>query len=375
MISIVLPVYNSDKYIRHSIESVINQSYIDWELIVIDDGSIDQTGSIIQEYNSDRIHYHYQSNQGPSAARNKGISLAKGEYIAFIDADDIYRPNKLYEQVRFLENHPEIQIVYCDAQVVNKDLKPINVLRTEGLYDNKEDFFAQLLFRQILPLPPAIMLKRECLQEIKYNEKLVHAEDYDLTIQLARKFRFGYLPESLYIYRRHEDNLTNGHEKQVQAEMKIVKSIGIANIKEIVNKSTFSFEDKSLLLAKIFMKIECYDESIETLSELITQKNKNPLVYFYSGNCMYAMNQLEKAEQLYRMALTYDENMAETYNNLGCILAINGFLVEAAELFERALCLRSNYMDASFNKVQLNSAFQKCKLTWRELRKTLTNYT
>lgn len=375
MISIVLPVYNGQKYIRQSIESVIKQDYTDWELLVIDDGSTDQSRAIVKEFEDNRIHYHYQNNQGPSMARNKGISLAKGEYIAFIDADDLYTFNKLSEQIRFMENHPEIQISYCDAQVVDKGLKLINVLKSEGLYVKKEDFYAQLLFRQIIPLPPAIMLKKECFQEVKYNERLVHAEDYDLTIQLARKFRFGYLPESLYIYRRHEDNLTNGHEKQVQAEMKIVKSIGIANIKEIVNKSTFSFEDKSLLLAKIFMKIECYDESIETLSELITQKNKNPLVYFYSGNCMYAMNQLEKAEQLYRMALTYDENMAETYNNLGCILAINGFLVEAAELFERALCLRSNYMDASFNKVQLNSAFQKCKLTWRELRKTLTNYT
>ncbi|WP_080843998.1 glycosyltransferase family 2 protein [Cytobacillus gottheilii] len=374
MISVILPVYNGQKYIRESIESVIQQDYIDWELLIIDDGSTDNTASIIKDYINEKIHYHYQLNQGPSAARNYGISLSKGEYIAFIDADDLYMSDKLSEQLQFIEKNPETQIVYCDARVVNNSLDQINVLKSEGLFNNKEDFLAQLLFRQIVPLPQAMLLKKDCFKKLRYNENYINAEDYDLTIELAKLFKFGYLARELYVYRRHENNLTNSHEKQVQAEKKIIQNIGISNIKNTVMKSSFPFEDKVLLLAKIFMKIEYYEEAIQLLNELIPVKSQNPLIYFYMGNCAYAMNEAERAEYYYRHALTYDDNMAEAYNNLGCLLVTKNSRTDAEKLFNIALDIRENYMDAFFNRGQLSSANPSLKITWRELRRNLTTY-
>lgn len=102
-VSIIIPTYNSAKYIHDAIESVLNQTYQDFEIIVMDDGSIDNTKKVLRSYiESKKIRYFYQKNKGPSAARNKGIREAKGEYIAFLGADDIWHKKKLEKSINFM---------------------------------------------------------------------------------------------------------------------------------------------------------------------------------------------------------------------------------------------------------------------------------
>ncbi|MGB1104680.1 MAG: glycosyltransferase family 2 protein [Crocinitomicaceae bacterium] len=107
LISIIVPVYNTEKYIDETIQSVVDQTYENWELILVDDGSIDHSKDIITEWTKkdNRIHYHYKENGGQASARNLGIALSKGAYIAFLDADDLYLPERLSSQIADLEKH------------------------------------------------------------------------------------------------------------------------------------------------------------------------------------------------------------------------------------------------------------------------------
>lgn len=115
LVSIIIPAYNAEKFLGEALDSVLKQTYADWEAIVVDDGSTDGTAEIAKNYSlkDRRIKYVYQENRRMAAARNKGISIAKGEYVAFLDADNIFWPNKLEAQVWFLESHPNCGISYA----------------------------------------------------------------------------------------------------------------------------------------------------------------------------------------------------------------------------------------------------------------------
>ncbi|TCT14033.1 glycosyltransferase involved in cell wall biosynthesis [Natranaerovirga pectinivora] len=375
MISIILPVFNGEKFICNAIQSVLLQTYSKWELIIVDDGSTDQTSSLVKIFSDKRIKYIYQKNQGPASARNQGINIAKGEYIAFIDADDLYLEDKLKEQVEYLRLHPEIDIVYNDIKVVDESLSYLYSLNSEHVYNSKEEFLAMLLFRQIIPLPPSIMLKKSCFEEgIRFNKKYSHGEDYDLTIQLAKKFCFGYLPKTLYIYRRHDNNLTNNHKKQLEAEINVLHCLGYSNIELIVEKSNFPFFDRKLLLAKIYLKLEEVKPAERILLDLYKKNKKHSLINFYLGNCSYQLDDLERAKTFFESAILNECNKAEFYNNLGCVYARLGEMEKAHLLFQKALLKRPEYLDAFYNKEEINNNKKDWKLTKRQLRKNLTKY-
>lgn len=373
MVSVIIPIYNGELYIGQAIESVIAQTYKDVELIVVDDGSNDNTEKVVKKYGD--IKYIYQNNSGPSAARNRGMAASEGEYIAFLDSDDLYKENKLEAQINAFEKNMDVDIVYNDCISVDKDLNYINTLRSEGVYENKEDFLCMLLFRQIIPIPPSIMLRRRCFEEgYLYNEEYKHSEDYEYTIRLAQRYRFKYIPEPLYIYRRHGGNLTNAHSTQQEREIHVLRELGHEKIEEIVGASSFSSAEKSFLLAKIYIKLSEYKLAENLLLRLTESDCSNPLLWFYLGNCSYFLRESEKAAEYYRNAISHDSKLSEAYNNLACACA-GSDRGKALELLRKALALRSNYMDAEYNMKQIESGQSDYKITIRELRKVLTSYT
>ena len=115
IVSVIIPAYNAERFIPQAIQSVLEQTYQSYEIIVVDDGSTDKTKDILKEF-EDKVCCIYQENQGPSAARNAGIKISQGRYICFLDADDIWTPDKLEVQVEFLECHPDISLVFSDHQ-------------------------------------------------------------------------------------------------------------------------------------------------------------------------------------------------------------------------------------------------------------------
>ena len=196
LVSIIIPFYNSEKYIKRSLESILGQTYKNLEIILIDDGSTDRTVEIVKSYKDPRIIYLFQKNQGQGPARNNGIKKSQGEYITFLDADDYYFPEKVEKQVRFLENHPEYQAVYCNALHFYSD-NPTVFFKKKGNF-HSGDIFKDLLESSYINLN-TIMVSRQILDKAGlFNENRYCPEDWELWLKISRAgFQFGYLDEDL----------------------------------------------------------------------------------------------------------------------------------------------------------------------------------
>jgi len=130
LVSVVIPTYNRCGYLQQAIESVLSQSCGDFEVIVVDDGSTDETAQVIAKFSDERVRYLYQSNAGRSAARNWGMGAARGMYLAFLDDDDLYLPHKLASQVAFLESHPGVDLVGSGVRLIDEHGAVRGVWRT-----------------------------------------------------------------------------------------------------------------------------------------------------------------------------------------------------------------------------------------------------
>jgi glycosyltransferase involved in cell wall biosynthesis len=203
-VSVVIPTYNCDRYIVEAVESVLAQDGVECEILVIDDGSIDNTKEILQPY-GDRLQYIYQKNRGVAAARNLGIRIARGEFIAFLDADDFFLPDKLSAQVAVFDERPNLGLVHSGWQRVNSEGKPLmNVTPWEKIPDlNLETW---LTWKPVLP--SAMMFRREWLEYIGgFDPRFPPAEDTDLALRLALKGCLAtWLPKITVGYRQHEQS-------------------------------------------------------------------------------------------------------------------------------------------------------------------------
>lgn len=215
-VSVLMPVYNAEKFLKEAIDSIIEQSYSDWELIIINDGSIDKSEQIILSYNDDRIKYIVnESNLGLIATLNKGIDLCQGKYIARMDADDISTPDRLEKQVAFLDKHPEYAICGCQAKVIDNNGLPTGQIL--NLYDN-EYLQINLLF-SVPFIHPGVMIRNTVLKENRYNDNYKHAEDYELWSRIAPNYKVGNISDFLLKYRWHTTNVSVINAKQ-QEEIK-----------------------------------------------------------------------------------------------------------------------------------------------------------
>jgi glycosyltransferase involved in cell wall biosynthesis len=205
-VSVVIPTFNRENYIGRAIESVLNQTYSDYEIIVIDDGSTDQTKQKVLEY-GDSIHYIYQENQGPSAARNKGIQLAQGEYIAFLDSDDCFLPQKLERQLAFIDKHPDCKFQYSWYNHI-KVGKKIEKVRTPWICKDLEHLQYALYKRQFTIRTSTVLVAKECFtNELLFNNKYLYSQDWDMWLRLANYY-YGYCIEEplAEYYSDHGDN-------------------------------------------------------------------------------------------------------------------------------------------------------------------------
>jgi glycosyltransferase involved in cell wall biosynthesis len=201
-LSIIIPAYNADKYIAETIRSVLAQTMGDWEMILINDGSTDSTGEIIGQFlNDGRIHYSEQKNAGVSATRNAGLLKVKGEYIAFLDADDYILPDNFEEKMAVFTREPETDFVFSNTYQCDADLNIIQV-NPAGTDINMLD----KLLRwdgEVVPAPCSNMIIRKtCFQEgLCFDLTLSTAADMDLCIQLSSRFKGRYIDKPLIKYR------------------------------------------------------------------------------------------------------------------------------------------------------------------------------
>lgn len=226
-ISVILPVYNTEKYIKEAIESILNQSFSDFEFIIIDDGSTDKTSDIIKSIKDNRIVLLQNTiNLGNFPSRNKGIRLAKGRYIAVMDGDDTAFPNRLQIQYDYMEKHPEVLAVGSESIII-----PTNRKRKTPI--SYEEISTSLLDNSYV-LHPSLFIRTEVIKGLNgYNEKYRYAADYDLICRLSINGIIECLPNVLMAYRHHSEQITSQCRS---AQISFANEIQLNYIVAFVNK-------------------------------------------------------------------------------------------------------------------------------------------
>lgn len=226
MVSIVLPTYNRCYCIGRAIDSVLRQTYTDFELLVIDDASTDDTETLIQKIaeTDARVRYFRQpQNSGASAARNEGIRRAKGSCIAFQDSDDVWKADKLEKQMRILEEDPEIGLVYCMYEGRKKDGTFVHIpddsMEKSLLHG---DMYRLLLQGNVIGAPTAVV-RRECLAKSGlFDEELTCLEDWELFLRIAKEQKIGYVDEPLLFSDLHEGGVSSRAGGYFQARCRMI---------------------------------------------------------------------------------------------------------------------------------------------------------
>lgn len=198
--SVIIPVYNGERFIGETIQSVLAQTYNAAEIIVVDDGSSDHTAAVVERH-SDEIPVCYvrQQNKGPSAARNHGVSLARGDWIAFLDSDDLWYPHKLQTHRDYIMNHSDVALFWCDMSNIDE--------YGQARRDSKgQDPLAQIIFNNpVCPLPSSVVMRKNIFaQTTGFNPVLRCYEDVEFFFRLANSFPVMYIPERLFAYRKYE---------------------------------------------------------------------------------------------------------------------------------------------------------------------------
>lgn len=226
LVSIIIPTYNSANFIQEAIESCLSQTYRNIEIIIIDDGSIDETANLIKPYLSkhNNIYYYYQENQERSSARNKGLKIAKGEYIQFLDADDLIAPTKIQKQVDILEENKEYIAVYCNAIYFKN-----NILKQ--IYQPGKDYtgniYSKLIEGNFLPIHSVLFRKTN----IEFDEKLSCLEDWDFWLRLSKVNEdFYHLNEYLCYVRIHNNNTSKNFKRMLEGEIYVLDKLKEQNL-------------------------------------------------------------------------------------------------------------------------------------------------
>lgn len=206
LVSIVMPVYNADQFLCQSIESILNQTYKNFEFLIFNDGSTDESLKVIRAYKDGRIKvYHSEENQGYVQHLNRGIEMANGEFIARMDADDISNKNRIHKQIGFLQSNPEVGILGTAIRKFGVDgYKGWAFFETEH-----EEIKCRLFFNSAFA-HPSVMMRKEIFANFgpRYNSSYIPAEDYNLWVDLINQTKTANLPEPLVDYRISKNQIS-----------------------------------------------------------------------------------------------------------------------------------------------------------------------
>jgi glycosyltransferase involved in cell wall biosynthesis len=209
-----MTVYNGERFLAQAIESILNQTYKDFELVVIDDDSSDKTCSILEEYErlDDRVRYFRQNHLGLVASRNNGCRLARGEYIACMDADDIAIVDRIEKQVAFLDGHPVVAVLGGAMVHIDEKGVPTGVIVRNPTRDRA---IKRALLSASCLAQPTVMMRKDAFDTANgYRSAFLVAEDYDLWLRMAERFELANLPDCVLYYRIHPQQLSLCHLEQ-----------------------------------------------------------------------------------------------------------------------------------------------------------------
>jgi glycosyltransferase involved in cell wall biosynthesis len=221
-VSVVMPCYNVARYVDAAIESLRNQTYKNIEVIAVNDGSTDDTMERLkrQAEADARVRVFHRANGGPSAARNLGIRHVTGAFVCFLDGDDVYLPNKIERQVRFLDQHPGVDLVYSDFFFGDADLAPVDLTAPRVPYT---DMVEAMAMRNWIGVH-ATLFRRTMMDAVgEFDESFRMAEDWDYWIRCAKVGAFGYLPGAMTIYRTHPGQAHHNIDRMFEAGKRVLR--------------------------------------------------------------------------------------------------------------------------------------------------------
>lgn len=262
-VSIIIPAYNSMKFLPETLASVWQQTFTDFEVLIIDDGSLDDIKEWVSQIDDARLKLVCQANQGASAARNNGIRAARGEYIAFLDADDLWMPTKLETHVSYLDKNPDVGLVYSWTAITDAQGKPTGRVMKPT---DEGDILRKILVRNIV-VCPSVVVRRCCFDEVGFFiDSLRFNEDWEMWIRIASQYHFAVIKETLVYYRQHANNtskkwqsMQEGYKfviektfESVPSELKYLKNQSYGNANLILGWKAIQSQSQDWELAAHF---------------------------------------------------------------------------------------------------------------------------
>ncbi len=251
LVSVIIPVFNGLPFLKEAIDSVMAQTYKKFELIVINDGSTDGTQALLDKFQKKlgkKMIVIKQKNQGQVIAKNRGIKKAKGELIAFLDSDDLWKREKLESQVNVFKEYKSLGLCYTEAVLIDGKSTVIGYRSANSSYTGK--CFERLIEKNQITAS-SVMIKRECLKRIGiFDETLRTCENWDMWLRISLFFEIQYISQPLTYYRIHENHMSSNISKMMEGKIKVLKkySFLLSNkkFKKILLNSYFDFAKDSL---------------------------------------------------------------------------------------------------------------------------------
>jgi len=239
-VSVVIPTYNYAQYIEEAIDSALVQTHKGCEIIVVDDGSTDDTKGVVSQYRSE-IRYIYQKNQGLSAARNTGVRNSEGEYIAILDSDDLWLPSKIEKQIKLFEANSRLGLVYSDGLVFGEELAWNDLSFGGNMNFYRGRIFDKLLLGNFIPCP-SVVIKRGCFDKVGlFDINLGACEDWDMSLRISSHYEVDYVEELLVKHRKHRGSMETKAEMMEENALKVLDKIFLEkNVPSILKRKAYS---------------------------------------------------------------------------------------------------------------------------------------
>ena len=229
-VTVFIPVYNRERYVKDAIDSILTQTFPDFELLLVDDGSTDDSAAAIESYKDPRIRLERnEQNLGIPRTRNRGLELARGKYIAMLDSDDAAYPERLAKQVAFLDAHPDYAAIGSWSRPMDDAGRPFKKIKQQPV--EVDEVKAHLLFRCCLN-NRSVTGRAAMLREFGYRNDFPRCQDYDLLANLAGRYKLGNLPEVLVLGRVHDQQITGqtvdlGQVKKQEIARRQLRALGV----------------------------------------------------------------------------------------------------------------------------------------------------
>lgn len=336
-VSVVIPTYNNARFLQDCLNSILTQTYRDFEIIVVDDGSTDNTRDVLSEFNK-HIRYFYQENKGLAVARNVGMDLARGIYITYLDSDDMFLPENLFLKTRILDNYPEIGGVFSDFCIFNEygvsknkateDFFPVFKRKKVGL----ENIFQHIeylshnlehnirimhgnVFKMIFwgnfILPSSMLVRKQILKSVGYFEKdLRTQQDYEYWLRFTKDHNLCFLDDVLVKYRRHTNQLTD--HSNIERIFKAV--LFIIEKHEIYFKQAISTKEIAQRKAEIYYNLSkvYFGKNDSNNQSKFAKLSISTFPYYYKAYVILIISMLPMKKLVLKIFLLFKEQLKKT---------------------------------------------------------------